>query len=141
MQWICITCDPLVLVQEILLIVSCPLGRLSPVSNLKLTTSNTTLSLTWEPPFTLDITSVDPDISGYYVEVVAVNLLTSSEIYSEYDINGTEFSYPIPQDAGCDIYFFTITAVNIVGMGEAATTPPYHRPLDTGILLSDCMML
>ena len=25
--------------------------------------------------------------------------------------------------------------MNIVGMGEAATTPPYYRPLDKGIII------
>ena len=97
-------------------------------------TSNSTFFLTWEPPFTLDIPGVDPDITGYCVEVL--NLFPHTEvIYSECGFNVTEFSYPIPPDAGCNIYVFSVTPVNIVGMGEAATTPPYYRPLDTGIII------
>ena len=56
-------------------------------------------------------------------------------IYSECGITATEFSYPIPLDAGCNIYVFRVVAVNIMGKGEAATTSPYYRPLDKGIII------
>ena len=96
--------------------------------------SNTTLSLTWEPPFTLDITDIEHDITGYCVDVIA----HSEVLHSECGINVTEFSYPIPPDAGCTIYLFRVTPLNIVGLGEATTLP--YRSLNTGIL-SDQMML
>ena len=119
-------------------LISFIIGRLLPVVNLTLMTSNSTFFLTWEPPFTLDIANI-PDITGYCVEVL--NLFIHTEvIYSECDINVTEFSYFLPPDAGCNIYVFRVAAVNIVGMGEAATTPPYYRPLDTGIIIiMQCM--
>ena len=43
--------------------------RLSAVGSLSITASDSTLSLTWEPPFSLDITNIDPDITGYCVDV------------------------------------------------------------------------
>ena len=79
------------------------------------TASLAIISLTWEPPFTLDITEIDPDITGYCVDV------TSSMISHLECVNKTEFSYPVPPDAGCNTYSFTITPINIVGHGESST--------------------
>ena len=89
------------------------------MGSLGITTSVSTLSLTWEPPFTLDITGVDPDITGYCVDVI--NSTSSVKLYSQCGINETEFRYPIPPNTGCTVYHFTITSVNIVGRGEGST--------------------
>ena len=108
----------------------CEIGSLSAVDSLNLTASNATPSLTWEPPFTLDITNVDPDITGYCVDVI--NSTSSETVHSECRITDTEFCYPIPPDASCHIYFFAITAVNEVGMGEIANLT--SSMIKTGIL-------
>ena len=42
-------------------------------------------------------------------------------LHSECDVIQPLFSYPIPPDADCHRYNFTVRAVNIVGMGEPAT--------------------
>ena len=85
------------------------------MQSLNSTANLTIISLTWEPPFTLDITGEDPDITGYCVDVT-----TSMTLNSEC-VNETEFSYPVPPDAGCHVYSFTITPINIVGHGESNT--------------------
>ena len=95
------------------------LGRLSAVGSPNITASNSTLSLTWEPPFTLDITNVDPDITGYCVEVV--NFTSSLTLLSQCGITETAFTYPIPPDVNCHKYEFTIRPLNIAGMGDTAT--------------------
>ena len=89
------------------------------MGSLGITTSVSTLSLTWEPPFTLDL-SGDSDITGYCVDVI--NSTSSVILYSQCGINETEFGYPVPPNTGCTVYHFTITPVNIVGRGEGSTT-------------------
>ena len=77
-----------------------------------------TISLTWSPPFTLNISMVDPDIDGYCVDFT----LQSIPTYSVCGINRTEFSYTIsPDSGGCADFRFTITPVNIVGNGTSRT--------------------
>ena len=96
----------------------CSVGHLSAVGSLHITTSNTTLSLTWEPPFTLDITGVDPDITGYCVDVM--NSTSSVTLHSQCRITETLFSYPIPENTNCTVVEFIVTPLNIVGQGESA---------------------
>ena len=95
-------------------------GILSAISLLSITASNSTLSLTWEPPFTLDITGVDPDIT-YCVNVIVST--SSAALHSLCDITMTEFSYPLPQDAVCHsyVYVLTITPVTVVGRGAPSS--------------------
>ena len=100
------------------------IGRLPAVSLIN-STENFTIFLTWEPPFTLDITNVDPDITGYCVDVI--NSTSSEMLYSECGITETEFSYLIPNNSHCYIttFSFSITPLNTVGRGEMATNE--HR--------------
>ena len=98
------------------------IGLLSAVGSLTLTVLDTILSLSWTPPFSLDITSVNPDISGYCVDVDAVNFTSSSRVHSEcFSDNTTTFEYPKPPADGCYIYNFTVTAMNLVGNGTQDT--------------------
>jgi hypothetical protein len=88
-------------------------GVLSAVSSLNLTVEQCTsvITLTWTPPFTLDITQVEPDISGYCVDII--NSTSSLVLFSQCGINVTVFShYKPPENA-----VFVVTPVNIVGNG------------------------
>ena len=109
----------------------CTVGLLSAVGSLSITASDSTLSLTWEPPFTLGITGVDPDITGYCVDVI--NSTSSVTLHSECGINTTKFTYPKPSDTDCVVYSFSVTPHNIVGAGEI-TTEVY-----SGDIESKCM--
>ncbi len=74
--------------------------------------------LTWTPPFSLDISSVDPGIK-YCVGVV--NSTSSLVIDSQCGITDTQYNYTVsPNDIVCDTYTFTVTPVNIVGNGTSA---------------------
>ncbi len=78
------------------------------------------ISLTWTPPFSLDISNADPDIAGYCVGVV--NSTTSLVIDSHCGITDTQYNYTVsPNDTECDTYTFTVTPVNIVGNGTSAS--------------------
>ncbi len=78
------------------------------------------ISLTWTPPFSLNITHVDPDITGYCVGVV--NSTSSLVIDSQCGITDTQYNYTVsPRSTPCDTYTFTVTPVNIVGNGTSAS--------------------
>ena len=62
------------------------LGKLQSVSNLERNGS----TLAWEPPFSLDLTGIDPDIV-YCVEIVNITCGSTDLIIS--DCNVTEPSY------------------------------------------------
>ena len=104
----------------IIVIIFCyTLGLLPAVSFLSLTEQDSTISLTWTAPFTLDILDVHPDIT-YCVDVYKSK--TSFPVFhSECGIPNTNFSYPTPPDSVCYIYIFTVTPVNGVGKGTRKT--------------------
>ena len=103
-------------------------GFLSAVGSLMMTVQNSTISLTWTAPFTLDITGVDPDIT-YCVGVV--NSTSSSTLHSECGITETEYEYPIPPDSACHDHMVTahVTPINVVGNGTSSTltSQVYHE--------------
>ncbi len=97
-------------------------GRLPAVGSLAATLApvDSILSLTWTPPFTLDIPGVDPDIAHYCV--VVVNLTSSSEILFMCNVTDTQYNYTVsPNGIVCDTYNFTVVPVNIVGLGTSAS--------------------
>ena len=103
------------------------LGPLTAVDRLTLTEQNSTISVTWGAPSTLDITSVDSDIKGYYVNVMkSCSTSSSLQTLDTELVTETRYSYPTPPDGVCCIYMFAITPVNVVGNGTQ-TTVPYIR--------------
>ena len=79
--------------------------------------SSSAIRLQWSPPFTLDITDTDPDISEYIVHVRNINTNQSLEV------NTTELQFNFTGLPGenkpnpCHIYTFSVSAVNVVGEG------------------------
>jgi len=72
--------------------------------------------LTWTPPFSLDITGVDPDL-WYCVEVYNINwgralLTTNCSVYE------TQFYFTAPNHSRCVLFEFRVFAVNPVGNGS-----------------------
>ncbi len=78
------------------------------------------ISLTWIPPFSLDIPGVYSDITGYCVGVV--NSTSLLVVHSQCGITDTQYNYTVsPRSTPCDTYTFTVTPVNIVGNGTSAS--------------------
>ena len=50
-----------------------------------------------------------------------INSTSSITVHLECDIAMTEFSYPVPQDAVCHSYVFTVSPVNVVGRGDSSS--------------------
>ena len=92
-------------------------GHLSAVTDLHGSVQASTISLSWTPPFTLNIASENPDIVGYWVGVMN----SSSFLLHSCEINETGFSFILADDSGCQEYIFHITPVNVVGNGTLAT--------------------
>ena len=68
--------------------------------------------LNWMPPFTMDVTGIDPDISGYCVSVSIGNM-------SVCGIRETNYTFSLPSSTSpCDNFEFTVVAVNDVGLGS-----------------------
>ncbi len=79
------------------------------------------ISLTWTPPFSLDIPGVDHDIK-YCVGVV--NSTSSLVIHSQCGITDTQYNYTVSnKSTPCDNYTFTVTPNNLVGDGTSASMP------------------
>ena len=91
------------------------------------------VTLTWTPPFTLDITDINPDIAGYCVDVVSST--SSATLHSECGINVTEFTYLRRPGSACTVYIFAVIPVNVVGNGTARAIM-YHETANSKILMN-----
>ena len=90
-------------------------GLLGAVCNLKSESQRQIIRLTWDAPFSLDITGVDPDI-WYRVEITVGNVPLN-----RYDgINITEFNFTVNDTSV--IYEFQVTPVNGAGNGVGNRT-------------------
>ena len=90
-------------------------GLLDAPSNLMLSeTDNQCMrKLSWDKPFSLDITDIDPDISHYKVCYSPVNSNKSQCVL----VNKTEFTF-----LNVDVpLLFTVSAVNVVGEGNISS--------------------
>ena len=100
-------------------------GELEKCPNLKINSSRDYHQLlTWDPPSTLNITAVEPDISSYIVCSNISNECTTINVTEAGDDSSDLRQYKFPN---LRVYInFTVTAVNIVGNGESTsvvTTP------------------
>ena len=92
------------------------IGLLDAVSNLRSESLIGVIRLTWNAPFSLDITGVDPDI-WYRVDITVSG--TSDIILSNYT-KVPEFIYSGTNTSV--IYMFRVTPIN--GAGNGATSAP-----------------
>ena len=95
------------------------LGLLAAVENLTVHSHPSFVLLTWVRPFSLDITGVDPDL-WYCVEVYNITwgrapLTTNCSVYEPH------FYFTAPNPSPCDLFEFTVFAVNAVRNGSVAS--------------------
>ena len=91
-------------------------GLLSSVSDLVALPQRGVISLTWTPPFSLDITGVDPDL-WYRVEVY--NVTSGRTPLTNLSVSEPEFNFTVPDPSPCDQFEFRVTPVNGAGNGPA----------------------
>ena len=103
-------------------------GKPAAVSNLTSANLTKVIYLTWEAPFTLDITGVDPDIS-YCVDIRAVAVADSNDstpLTTNYSVYLPEFNFTMdyPNTSTSVIYEFQVIPRN--GAGEGPTSAPVY---------------
>ena len=86
---------------------------LESVVSLLVTSTNNTITISWVSPFSLNLTTAEPDIQ-YCVDVY--NKSATTLISSECDITATSFSYFPENPSPDEVYNFKITPLsNIPG--------------------------
>ena len=93
-----------------------PVGTLAPVDELTAVPKEGFLHLTWNPPFTLNITNIEPDI--YYC--INVYNITPNSLYplkTLCDLTQPEFDFTVANPIPCDQFQFQVIPVNDAGNG------------------------
>ena len=93
------------------------LGILGAVNDLSVSRMNLFLLISWVAPFTLNLTTVEPDIS--YCLQICNNSLEEYCHWSLCHIRDTNFVYALQPEDTChqDTIYITVTPVNAVGKG------------------------
>ena len=99
-------------------------GLLDAVSNLRSESLGQVIRLTWDAPFSLNITGVDLDI-WYRVDISVDNI--SMRTYD--NINIPEFNFTMDNDTSTSVvYEFRVTPINDAGAGTtSALVTGYFR--------------
>ena len=82
-------------------------GQLSAVAGLSVTSSTSSVTISWSAPFSLDVTGVDPYI-WYSVLVIDKNNQTIRSIR----VNDTSYTFSPPGLNPCDNYLVSVTPMN-----------------------------
>ena len=96
------------------------IGLLASVKNLRAQeTRNHTIQVSWEPPETLDLTDIEPDISHYIVRIRS----NRSNSFQEETTTTSETEYTFrPRGIDeCMPYEIMVTGVNLLGSGANST--------------------
>ena len=84
------------------------------------TNGDRSILFSWSPPFSHNITNVEPDISHYLVTII-----NTEDHHSVLTVNTTDTEYLLQsQDCQLSDYQVEIAAVNVVGVGDEYTSPP-----------------
>ena len=94
-----------------------PAGTLAPVGELTAVPMQGFLHLTWNPPFTLNITNIEPDI--YYC--INIYNITPNSLYIPLktlcNLTQPEFDFMVANPNPCDRFQFQVIPVNGLGNG------------------------
>ena len=96
-------------------------GLLDAVSNLKSESLGQVIRLTWETPFSLDITGVDPDI-WYRVDTTVGDIHLSMHSFC-WVVTIPEFNFTMSDYNGTStrvVYEFRVTPINAAGNGTTS---------------------
>ena len=98
-----------------------PAGLLDAVTNLKNESLGDVIHLTWDAPFSLNTTRVDPEI--WYRVDITVSRIPSNTHFISMVVNVTEFNFAIGDYNVTNtsvIYEFRVTPINVVGNGTTS---------------------
>ena len=109
-------------------------GQLSAVAGLSVTSSTSSVTISWSAPFSLDVTGVDPDI-WYSVFIYNVTDENNPKLFEKHTIT-TSYTFAPAGFSPCQKYVFSVIALNGAGRGESSqniTTGTQHCDLSTVI--------
>ena len=98
-------------------------GQLDAVTNLTNQSLVHVIHLTWDAPFSLDITGVDPDI--WYRVDTAVGNISLNTLFISRVVNIPEFNFTMDGHNGANtsvIYEFQVTPINGAGNGKTSAS-------------------
>jgi len=89
------------------------------VRSLKAYSRQTFILLTWTPPFSLDLTGINPDVF-FFVEVY--NISTGGTVLiKSYNVSESEFNFILLSPSPCDKFEFRVIPANGAGNGSVAS--------------------
>ena len=98
------------------------LGLLDPPSNLRSTSTVTTISLSWDAPFTLDLTDITPDITGYKITVENIN----TGAVTSHTVNAPPFTIVCEEPMTCSSVRLSVRGLNDFGEGRQSEAITAH---------------
>ena len=115
-------------------------GLLEAVGSVLVLNKNSSITISWSAPFSLDVTGVDPDI-WYSLHVLVYNVTDENNptvIICTDCINITETHYTFTPDyllSPCHVYNFSVIPLNGVGQGESTNHSTFlHGHVVSGLL-------
>ena len=90
-----------------------------------MTSNATSIDLAWEPPFSLNITGVEPDII-YCVDVINITagVQVPDFLISRCDVIDPQYSFTVENPDPRDLFLFVVTPrSNIEGAMNGTSTP------------------
>ena len=98
------------------------LGLLSAVGDLRANITTTSVTISWSPPFSLNVTGVDPDIwySVFIYNVTDENNPTAILCTNCTNITETHYTFTPDYLSPCHVYNFSVVPLNGAGQGESS---------------------
>jgi len=124
-------------------------GLLPSVGNLTAISGQSSILLTWIPPFSLDITGVDPDIK-YCVEVYNTTSANSTiDPIANYSVLLPNFNFTLDPPNPCYEFEFRVIPINGVGNGNTSapakgyflTEPESVHQIDVVVAVRDLVFM
>ena len=120
------------------------LGSLEAVVNLMAKFTSSSIHLSWQPPFSLNLTTAEPDIV-YCVDVFNIINGETERVHliSNYSVFQTYYTFAVDDPDPKDIFQFIVTPrSNIEGARNGTTkevNATYVRPVEGRHSISHCM--
>ena len=99
-------------------------GVLSSVSSISRVPDTSNIMLTWKPPYSLNLTGVEPDVA-YCIDIYNVTDGAYDHLISTCDVTTTWYTFSVSHPDPRDLFQFTVTPrSNIAGAKNGTPSEP-----------------